>query len=200
MTKKRILRIIALLTAVILAVLCVGACGNGSAITEEIETCPIPDGMTFDDLCGILSVYGHQVVLPCNQEEIIALDDRISRDPKADRQCVFSTDREASLAHIPSSGANSSSYFETVMIFVRDETFKSDLFAINGDIKFGTNIAAIKELFGEPISATTADVFGGEDLYYAYVEGDAALRLWIVSDADDRLCWAELMYTKWTKI
>ena len=198
--KKCVLRAAALVIALITAVFCIGSCGNGSAITEEIKTRPIPEGMTFDDLCGILSIYGHKVGLPCTMEDIIALDDRISRDPKYSAQFVLSTNREASLVYSPSSGVNGSSYFNTVFLFARDEIYKKDLFAINGDIKFGSDISAVRELLGEPINTTTTTVFKGVSMDYAFVEGDAALRLSLISDADNKLCAATFMYTKWTKV
>ena len=197
--KKSIIKAASLALALFAAVLCLGACGNGSAITEEIETRPMPEGMTFGDLCGILSVYDRQVLLPCTMEDIIALDERISRDPQHELQFILSTNRNAAMTYLPSSGANSSSYFNTVMIWARDETYKTDLFAVN-DIKFGSDISAVKNLLGEPVSVTSSGVFGGSDFHYAYVEGDAALRLWFIGNADGKLCSAQLMYTKWTKV
>lgn len=197
--KKRFLSMAALIAAFMLAVCFAGSCGNGSAITEEIETRPIPEGMTFDELCGMLSVYDHRVTLPCTMEDIIALDERISRDPQYELQFILSTNRNASMTYLPSSGANGSSYFNTVMLWARDEIYKTDLFAVNG-IKFGSDISEVKELLGEPISASTTDVFGGISLHYAYVEGDAALRLFFVGNAENKLCTVQLMYTKWTKV
>jgi hypothetical protein len=197
--KKSVLRAAALVIALITAVFCISSCGNGSAITEEIETCPIPEGMTFDELCGMLSVYGHRVTLPCTMDDITALDDRISRDPKYSAQFVLSTNREASLVYSPSSGVNGSSYFETVMLWARDETYKKDLFAVCG-IKFGSDISEIQKLLGEPVSVTSSGVFEGSNYHYAYIGGDAALRLWFVGNADNELCMVQLMYTKWTKV
>ena len=197
--KKRMIRAAALVLALFAAVLCLGACGNGSAITEEIDSRPIPEGMTFDDLCGMLSIYDHQVMLPCTMEDIIALDDRISRDPQYELQFILSTNRKAAMTYLPSSGANGSSYFNTVMLWARDEIYKTDLFSVNG-IKFGSDLSAVKDLLGEPVSASTTDVFGGVALNYAFVEGDAALRLRFIGDGDGKLCFVQLMYTKWTRV
>ncbi|MBO6229829.1 MAG: hypothetical protein J6O50_04615 [Ruminiclostridium sp.] len=197
--KRHTIRAAALFLTLLASVLCLGACGNGSAINEEIDSRPIPEGMTFDDLCGILSIYDHNVTLPCTMDDIIALDERISRDPQAELQCIFSTNRQASLMYLPSSGVNGSSYFNTVMLMARDELYKTDLFAVNG-IKFGSDTSAVKELLGEPVSMTSSGVFGGSNFHYAYIEGDAALRLWFIGNADGKLCLAQLMYTKWTKV
>ena len=199
--KKLSLKMISLVIALISAVLCLGACGNGSAIAESIETCPIPAELTFDDLCGLLYIYGHQVIMPCTMEDIIALDERITRHEKFSTSLSFSTDKDVSCMYLQDSGVTDSSYYKSETLMISDETYNTDIFAINGNKKFGSDISEIRALLGEPLE-DIPDVpdKGCRQFNYAFTEGDSIVRLWLDFDRSGGLYSIMIMHTKWTKI
>ena len=199
--KKRVLRTAALLLTLLAVLLCFGSCGNGSAIAENIETSPIPDGMAFGDLCGILSIYGHKVEMPCTADDITALDERITRDPQFGSQLSFATNAKASSMYSTGSDVIGSSYYKSVTLTASDEIHKTDLFTLNGDIKFGSDISAIRGLLGEPNEEChDLSVKGDTTLKYAFIEGDDVLRLWFGSDGGGEIEFFLIMHTKWTKV
>ena len=93
MTKKHFSKALALLAAV-----CITAGCDGGAATEtttsagttaitsteenlnEKEYCEIPDGMTFEDLCGLFYYNDVQLKFPCTLDEILALDEEFELD------------------------------------------------------------------------------------------------------------------------
>lgn len=191
--KRRFLKTAALAAALILAISCL--CGCGSAIAENIETSPIPAGLTFGDLCGILSIYGHRVQLPCSAEDITALDERIGQDPKYSAQLSYSSNAGASSLYSTDCGEMGSSRYNSIMFTASDEKRKNGLFYINGNIPFGAGMDEIRGLLGEP----TEYAQNVRTLKYAFMEGDEVMRIWFGFDEDEELDFLMLLYTKWEK-
>ena len=189
------------MTAVI-AVSCFCACGNGSAIDEEIDTSPLPAGMTFSDVCGLLYINGKQVVLPCSCDDIVALDDTIYRDPRSGSLIRVTNDEDCTIMYqSDKNGKTDKARFESVGIMVRYDSFETEVLSINVTIRFGEKLSKIKELLGEP-TTDTHGIYVNSDtfLWYAFKEKDSLIRMHFTADDNGRLNGVMMLRTDWYKL
>lgn len=202
MMKKRFRKIIALIMTAIIAVSCFCACGNDSAIDEEIDTSPLPAGMTFSDVCGLLYINGKQVVLPCGYDDIVALDDTIYRDPRYGVLIRVTNDEDCTIMYQSGKdGKTDKARFESVSIMAQDDTFATEVLSIDGTIKFGEDLSKIKELLGEP-TTDTHGIYVNSDtfLWYAFKERDSLIRMHFTADDNGKLNGVMMLRTDWYKL
>ena len=184
MRKKHILKALSLLAAV-----CITAGCNGSTTTEtttttatttaEITTvteqatitteetngikyCEIPEGMTFEDLCGLFYYKDTQLNFPCTLDEILALDEEFQERFYSENKSVskvFKSDENGfdldSIILGTNGDLNSvvdvSKYFSFNVTVTNLEhySFYKDVLSFNG-IHHGDNFSEVIELLGEP--------------------------------------------------
>ena len=202
MQKKHILKALSLLVAV-----CITAGCNGSAMaetttttatttaeittvteqatitTEDVEEangikyCEIPEGMTFEDLCGLFYYKDTQLKFPCTLDEILALDEEFQERFYSENKSVskiFKTDENGfdldSITLGTNGDLNSNDDVSKCFHFVniakesQEYSFYQDVLSFNS-VHYGDDILLIKELLGKPGYEET-----GYCNYYFYKE------------------------------
>ena len=175
MQKKHILKAFSILTAV-----CVTAGCNGSTtaeittVTEQsivttedvgetngIKYCEIPEGMTFEDLCGLFYYKDTQLKFPCTLDEILALDEEfIAGEYEEARRftCIYKYDDNGVILDFIGMSTNGdlNSYEDISNRFIfnvgsgsTEYSFYQDVLSFNG-VHRGADFSAVKELLGEP--------------------------------------------------
>ncbi|MBR4112823.1 MAG: leucine-rich repeat protein [Ruminiclostridium sp.] len=125
---------------------------------RELDYIAPPDGMTTDDLCGILYYNGKQLQLPLTAEDFLALNENWVFDG------IEGADFAGAIREVDENG--SINFGKSMHIFACDDGsvhshedvnrrfimggFDLDGFSLNNDIEIGDDYSEFKEFFGEP--------------------------------------------------
>ncbi len=138
-----------------------------------------PDGMTTDDLCGMLYYNGRQLQLPLTVDDFLALNENWIFDG-ADSDgyflgSIYETDEDGKINWAKSmlisvlTGENPDSYSDANRQFLMS-SFDLGGFSLNGDIEIGDDYSELKAVFGEPnIAAPNSEEerdINGYDYYW----------------------------------
>lgn len=199
MIKKRIRRFLSVLLTVMLTLSCFCSCGNGSAIDEEIDTSPLPAGMTFSDVCGLLYIGGKQVNLPCSFDDLLTFDDRAYK--LGVHEIRFRNATKSTILYDLSHGQTERARYDAVMVMTYEKQAGESVFSINGTVKIGDDLSRIKEILGEPTTDTHGlYVNSGTYLWYAFKDNDSLIRLHFTADDNGKLDGVLMLRTDWYKL
>ncbi len=138
-----------------------------------------PEGMTTDDLCGMLYYNGRQLQLPLTVDDFLALNENWIFDG-ADSDgyflgSIYETDEDGKINWAKSmlisvlKGENPDPHSDTNRQFLMSG-FDLGGFSLNGDIEIGDDYSELKAVFGEPnIKAPNSDEerdINGYDCYW----------------------------------
>ena len=136
----------------------------GQGEIEEIngkKYCKIPEGMTFEDLCGLVYYKDTQLHFPCTIDEILALNENWGTDKfygkegGKDAAQVYDYSNSDKGQYVCTLGTisdgNLEIYEDVSLHFHFSTDYTEDAgFTFNG-VKNGTDMSEIKSVFGEPI-------------------------------------------------
>lgn len=169
--------------------------GCGSAVVGYENTNELPEGMTFEDMCGILSVNGNQLKLPTTIEDVVEADETLSLNGDYASMIDVAGDDSANMTVLNSNGLSELSKYTSTSVLAVDETFDSTPFMLFGSISFGDDAAKVRELLGEP-----SQYLEGVTMHYSYREEDTTLYLMFGFGEDEKIYSFNCLYTEWAKL
>lgn len=169
--------------------------GCGSAVVGYETTNELPEGITFEDMRGILSVNGRQITFPTTIDDIVSADEKISLNEEYASMLRIDGDDSANMTVLNNSGLSELSKYTSSSVLAVDESFESTPFTLFGSISFGDDASKVRDILGEPIQ-----YLEGYSMHYSYREEDTTLYIMIGFGEDEHIYSFNCLYTEWEKI
>ncbi len=122
------------------------------ATFRDVNYTAPPDGMTTDDLCGILYYNGKQLQLPLTADDFLTLNDEWKLDEDVDDSAhiYFYHDNKYKGFAIYTHKEGNARLYEDMNRYFHFSRFDIGGFSLNGDIEIGDDYSEFKAFFGEP--------------------------------------------------